>query len=101
MNSQNLQNYQNWSKDQFTKTLQNLDDIYYNGRESDVIVSDAEYDFLREKYEEKYGKWEHIGAVVTHKKTVQLPKYLGSMDKYKMNNEKEIGKFSEKYPENI
>ena len=39
MNSQNLQNYQNWSKDQFTKTLQNLDDIYYNGRESDVIVS--------------------------------------------------------------
>lgn len=98
MNSQNLQNYQNWSKDQFTKTLQNLDDIYYNGRENDVIVSDAEYDFLREKYEEKYGKWEHIGAVVTHKKTVQLPKYLGSMDKYKMNNEKEIGKFSEKYP---
>lgn len=98
MNSQNLQNYQNWSKDQFTKTLQNLDDIYYNGRESDVVVSDAEYDFLREKYEEKYGKWEHIGAVVTHKKTVQLPKYLGSMDKYKMNNEKEIGRFSGKYP---
>ena len=98
MNSQNLQNYQNWSKDQFTKTLQNLDDVYYNGRESDVVVSDAEYDFLREKYEEKYGKWEHIGAVVTHKKTVQLPKYLGSMDKYKMNNEKEIGRFSGKYP---
>ena len=97
MSSQNLQNYQNWSKDQFTKTLQNLDDIYYNGGESDVIVSDAEYDFLREKYEEKYGKWEHIGAIVQHKKTVQLPKYLGSMDKYKMNNEKEIGRFSEKY----
>jgi DNA ligase (NAD+) len=98
MNSQNLQNYQKWSKDQFTKTLQNLDDVYYNGGESDVIVSDAEYDFLREKYEEKYGKWEHIGAIVKHKKTVQLPKYLGSMDKYKMNNEKEIGRFSGKYP---
>ena len=51
MNSQNLQNYQNWSKDQFIKTLQNLDDVYYNGKESDVIVSDTEYDFLREKYE--------------------------------------------------
>ena len=98
MNLENLQNYQNWSKDQFTETLQNLDDIYYNGKESDVIVSDTEYDFLREKYEEKYGKWEHIGAVVTHKKTVQLPKYLGSMDKYKMNNEKEIERFSKKYP---
>ena len=97
MNLQNLQNYQKWSKDQFIKTLQNLDDIYYNGQESDVIVSDAEYDFLREKYEEKYGKWEHIGAIITHKKTVQLPKYLGSMDKYKMNNEKEINRFSDKY----
>ena len=98
MNSQNLQNYQKWSKDQFTKTLQNLDDVYYNGKESDVIMSDAEYDFLREKYEEKYGKWEHIGAIVTQKQTVQLPKYLGSMDKYKMNNEKEIKRFSGKYP---
>lgn len=94
----NYQNYQEWSKDQFTKTLQNLDDIYYNGGDSDVVISDAEYDFLREKYEEKYGKWEHIGAVVKHKKTVQLPKYLGSMDKYKMNNEKEIRKFSGNYP---
>lgn len=96
----NYQNYQEWSKDQFTKTLQKLDDIYYNGGDSDVVISDAEYDFLREKYEEKYGKWEHIGAVVKHKKTVQLPKYLGSMDKYKMNNEKEIRKFSENYPGN-
>ena len=60
----NYQNYQEWSKDQFTKTLQHLDIIYYNGGESEVVVSDAEYDFLREKYEEKYGKWEHIGAVV-------------------------------------
>ena len=96
----NYQNYQEWSKDQFTKTLQKLDDIYYNGGDNDVVISDAEYDFLREKYEEKYGKWEHIGAVVKHKKTVQLPKYLGSMDKYKMNNEKEIRKFSENYPGN-
>ena len=32
-------------KDQFIKKLQNLDDIYYNGQESDVVVSDAEYDF--------------------------------------------------------
>lgn len=96
----NYQNYQEWSKDQFTKTLQKLDDIYYNGGDSDVVISDAEYDFLREKYEEKYGKWEHIGAVVKHKKTVQLPKYLGSMDKYKMNNKKEIRKFSENYPGN-
>jgi DNA ligase (NAD+) len=93
----NLQNYQNWSKDQFTKTLQSLDDIYYNGKESDVVVSDTEYDFLRDKYEEKYGKWEHVGAVITHKRTVELPKYLGSMDKYKMNNQKEIKRFSEKY----
>ena len=98
MNLQYLQNYQKWSKDQFIKKLQNLDDIYYNGGESDVIVSDAEYDFLREKYEEKYGKWEHMGAIVTQKKTVQLPKYLGSMDKYKMNNEKEIKRFFGKYP---
>ena len=94
----NYQNYQEWSKDQFTKTLQHLDIIYYNGGESDVVVSDAEYDFLREKYEEKYGKWKHVGAVVTDKKTVELPKYLGSMDKYKMNNNKEIGRFSRKYP---
>ena len=94
----NYQNYQEWSKDQFTNTLQHLDIIYYNGGESDVVVSDAEYDFLREKYEEKYGKWKHVGAVVTDKKTVELPKYLGSMDKYKMNNNKEIGRFSGKYP---
>ena len=70
MNSQNLENYQKWSKNQFIKTLQNLDDIYYNGGASDVIVSDDEYDFLREKYEEKYGKWEHIGAIVKHKNEI-------------------------------
>ena len=77
--------------------LKCLDDIYYNSDNPDDVLPDEYYDVIRDKYEERFGPWEHVGAVVSEKVTVKLPYYLGSMDKYKPENEKEIQKFSKKY----
>ena len=48
------------------------------------------YDMLRDIYEERFGPWNNVGAKVNKKVEVKLPYWLGSMDKYKPEHEKEI-----------
>ena len=95
----------NMTKLQLTKLLKQLDDAYYNvndsGKPTSKIVSDVHYDMLRDIYEERFGPWNNVGAKVNKKVEVKLPYWLGSMDKYKPEHEKEIndwiGKFSGPY----
>lgn len=80
-------------KEEFTKLLRNLDEKYYNNESE---ISDSEYDSLREEYEKKFGKYEHIGAPV-REDAVLLPYYLGSMDKIKRKDEKLLTKWCKKH----
>ena len=41
-------------------------------------------------YRERFGPWNNVGAKVNKKVEVKLPYWLGSMDKYKPEHEKEI-----------
>ena len=82
------------NKEEFTALLQNLDEKYYNNESE---ISDSEYDSLREEYERRFGKYEHIGAPV-QEDSVLLPYYLGSMDKIKRKDEKLLAKWLKKHP---
>ena len=92
----------NMTKLQLTKLLQKLDDAYYNvndsGKPTTKIVSDMHYDMLRDIYEERFGPWNNVGAKVNKKVEVKLPYWLGSMDKYKPEHEKEINDWIGKFP---
>jgi NAD-dependent DNA ligase len=71
------------TKKQLEATMQYLSDEYYN--EGNSLLSDEDYDRLRELLARKFGDSEvlkNVGAVVTKQK-VELPYFLGSMDKIK------------------
>lgn len=62
--------------------LQTANDAYYN---ESSLMSDGEYDILKEYLEEKYPKnveVKNVGAPIVKEK-VKLPYYMGSMDKIK------------------
>jgi DNA ligase (NAD+) len=63
------------------------DNIYYNDKECSVIITDYEYDTMREYIKNKFPKnlyFKKIGfAPMTEK--VKLPVFMGSMDKIKPN----------------
>ena len=84
------------SEKQLNDLLQKSSDEYYNSKVS--IMTDNEYDILKEYIEKKYPKnkvVDEIGAPVRRDK-VKLPYFMGSMDKIKPDTNA-IDKWKSKY----
>lgn len=84
------------SEKQLNDLLQKSSDEYYNSKVS--IMTDNEYDILKEYIEKKYPKnkvVDEIGAPVKRDK-VKLPYFMGSMDKIKPDTNA-IDKWKSKY----
>jgi NAD-dependent DNA ligase len=63
------------------------DEIYYNDKDCSVIITDSEYDIMREYIKKKYPKNLYLKKIGFAPKTekVKLPVFMGSMDKIKPN----------------
>lgn len=87
------------SKDEYVKMLRCLDNVYYNkGNLTEYVLPDEYYDILLDKFEKRFGEpYEYIGSDVIEKEIVRLPYYLGSMNKYKPDSEKDINKWISSY----
>lgn len=70
-------------KQQIEDAVKYLSDVYYNDGVS--LITDENYDRLRETYIKKFGQTDKIAAVGAEvvKEKVKLPYYMGSMDKIK------------------
>lgn len=68
------------SKDDFINILKELNKAYYN---ETPLLTDNEYDIIKDLFEQKYGEtYSEVGAVI-EKNKIALPYYMGSMDKIK------------------
>ena len=85
-----------YSQSEFSELISKLDDAYYNS--GIPLVSDNEYDNLRNIYIERFGPLKKVGAIVKSKQKVELPYWLGSMDKIKADDQKEFGRWINKFP---
>lgn len=80
--------------EQFAAFLEFLADRYYN---DESLVSDHTYDTLLDMYQSKYGKYTSVGAEPdTLDDLVDLPYYMGSLDKLK--TEQQINNWISKNP---
>ena len=87
---------------QLRKIKETLDKIYYNPEDGvESPLSDDQYDLLKDILLERDPKYvSKIGAGLTGEegtKKVKLPFHLGSMDKFKPNNVKELNKWMKDY----
>ena len=83
------------SEEQLSKIIKEANKVYYN---DNPILSDNEYDIIKEYMESKYPEnkiLNEIGAPISKKEKVDLPYFMGSMDKLK--TEESINKWIEKY----
>jgi NAD-dependent DNA ligase len=83
-------------KEKLYKELKRLQDLYTN---DEPEVSDAEFDLLKEKYEQMYGeKFNYVGSLPRFNK-VQLPFFLPSIDSKIKGDKalKELTSWSNKY----
>ena len=83
---ESIQNYKNLSETKLFLLLKQLDDLYYN---DESIISDIEYDILREYAENKYPSntyFNCIGSEILSNEKVKLPIFMGSMNKIKSEN---------------
>jgi DNA ligase (NAD+) len=75
------------NKQQLEDVLAYLGDRYYN--DGDSLIPDEDYDRLRDTYTRKFGAGEalaeapHMAAAKVEKQKVNLPYFMGSMDKIK------------------
>ncbi len=84
------------SEEQLAKIIKEANKLYYN---ETPIFSDNEYDMIKEYMESKYPGnkiLNEIGAPISKKEKVNLPYFMGSMDKLK--TEEAINKWIDKYP---
>jgi NAD-dependent DNA ligase len=75
--------------------LKKLSDIYHNGKDSKDAVDDRTYDSLVDIYTEKFGPYKNVGAPVSTADKEKLPKYMGSLNKFK--TQEEIDRWTKKY----
>lgn len=69
------------TKESIYKVLNYLSKHYYEGNE---LVSDTIFDYIKDYYERKYDKYDKVGYEIADKKEeIQLPYYMGSLDKIK------------------
>lgn len=83
---QSIKNYKNLSEKDLFFLLKHLDDLYYN---DESIITDIEYDILREYSENKYPNntyFHCIGSEISNNEKVKLPIFMGSMNKIKSEN---------------
>ena len=83
---QSVQNYKNLSEKDLFILLKYLDNSYYN---DESLISDIEYDILREYAENKYPNntyFHCIGSEISSNEKVKLPVFMGSMNKIKSEN---------------
>jgi len=83
---------QNVSQENLYSLLQFLSEAYHSGIS---IVDDKTFDAVQDTYERLYGPYKQVGAPARGEK-VQLPYYLGSLDKIK--TEPELTRWIAKYP---
>jgi len=78
-----ITNYKSLSEKELFILLKQLDDSYYN---NESIISDIEYDIMREYAENKYPNniyFDCIGSEISNNEKVKLPIFMGSMNKIK------------------
>jgi len=81
-----ITNYKNLSENDLFLLLKHLDDFYYN---DESIISDIEYDIMREYAENKYPNntyFHFIGSEISNNEKIKLPVFMGSMNKIKSEN---------------
>ena len=81
-----IKNYKNLSENELFILLKQLDDSYYN---DSSIISDIEYDIMREYAENKYPNntyFQCIGYEISNNEKIKLPVFMGSMNKIKSEN---------------
>jgi NAD-dependent DNA ligase len=93
------ENYKNLKTTEIVKLLKQADEAYFN--KGEVIMTDIEYDQLKDYLKEKAPKnpyFKHVGYKPPEKLKVKLPYFLGSQDKIKFeNNKKELTSWISKY----
>ncbi len=89
---------QTMKKKDLLKMLRCLDDVYFNNPDKvNEVLPDEYYDILRDIFTNRFGKYEHVGLTpAVNKEKVRLPYWLGSMDKLKPENVKELDKWISK-----
>ena len=91
-----FQDIDNYSQEELEEILDDASDSYYNT--SKLVITDAEFDFVKEYLLSKYPHSKYktkVGHVTGNK--VKLPYYMGSMDNLK--EEKKISNWIKKYKE--
>jgi NAD-dependent DNA ligase len=81
-----ITNYKNLSEKELFILLKHLDNSYYN---DESIISDIEYDIMREYAENIYpdNTYFHcIGSEISNNEKIKLPVFMGSMNKIKSEN---------------
>jgi len=79
-----------------SKLLKFAEDYYHGGLDVQEIITDSLFDHLVQIYESRFGKYEVNGSAPI-KRCVQLPVYMGSLDKIKSTNEHDLTKFLKRY----
>ena len=92
-----LSQAQNAPKKELTELLICLTNAYHNSSDKKDVLPDAQFDALVDIYEERFEKWNYIGAKVEEGKKVKLPYFLASMNKIKATQEKEIKNWKKEY----
>ena len=78
------------------RLIKKLNETYHEKGEN--LISDDSYDTLKDYLDkEKLFNFSNIGAPVSETHAVKLPYWMGSMNKMKETNEKEIIRWKEKY----
>lgn len=86
------------SEEELEKVIKLSADSYYNS--GVTLISDEHYDTIRDRLKELNPKspvLKQIGAPVQGRQKVELPYWMGSMDKIKTDNEKALKKWLEQY----
>ena len=82
-----FQDIDNYSQEELEEILDDASDSYYNT--SKLVITDAEFDFVKEYLLSKYPHSKYktkVGHVTGNK--VKLPYYMGSMDNLKEEKNK-------------
>jgi NAD-dependent DNA ligase len=92
------ENYLQLKIKDLVKILNDADDAYHN--KGDVIMSDQQYDLIKEhlfKISPKNPYFKKVGFKPPEKLKVKLPYYLGSQNKIKYGNIKDLNNWFSKY----
>jgi NAD-dependent DNA ligase len=93
-----FKDYKNLKASELVKILKDADNAYFNSGQA--ILTDYQYDEIKDYFKEKYPKnpyLKEIGFKPQDKLKVKLPYFLGSQDKIKYENKKELNSWISKF----